>query len=102
MVLHELKTDPEPFDDVWSGKKTFEIRFNDRNYCVGDMILLRKTVFTGEEMKYSYNCLPLIYSGKEILAYTRYILPDGYGLKSGWIIIGIEVLEKVDKSQSES
>ncbi len=40
-MIHELKTWPEHFDQVWGGKKTFEKRVNDRKYNVGDVLRLR-------------------------------------------------------------
>jgi ASC-1-like (ASCH) protein len=39
---HELKIYPKYFEDVILGKKTFEIRKNDRKYCVGDVLLLKE------------------------------------------------------------
>jgi hypothetical protein len=44
---HELKTDPEAFDAVASGAKTFELRRNDRDYQVGDVLVLKRTRHTG-------------------------------------------------------
>lgn len=38
---HELKCWPEFFRAVKSGEKTAEVRYNDRDYQVGDLILLR-------------------------------------------------------------
>jgi hypothetical protein len=39
---HELKTHPPYFGAVLSGAKRFEIRVNDRDYQVGDLVLLRE------------------------------------------------------------
>lgn len=41
-MLHELKIEPQYLQQIVSGKKTFEIRFNDRNYNVGDYLSLRE------------------------------------------------------------
>lgn len=41
-VVHELKIDPKYYLDVASGKKTFEIRQNDRHYQVGDIVQLKQ------------------------------------------------------------
>lgn len=41
-MLHELKILPEFFDAVASGKKTAEIRRNDRRYAAGDEIAFRE------------------------------------------------------------
>ena len=32
MKRHDLKTDPEAFDAMKDGKKTFELRINDRHF----------------------------------------------------------------------
>jgi hypothetical protein len=42
MTVHELKSWPEFFTAVESGEKTFELRRNDRNYQVGDVLVLRE------------------------------------------------------------
>jgi len=41
-MIHELKILPEYFDDIMNCKKRFEVRKNDRNYQVGDMLVLHK------------------------------------------------------------
>ena len=84
MQTHELKTDPQVFDDVVSGKKTFEIRKDDRGFEVGDLLILRKTQHTGAEMA---NGAPLKYTGT-VYVYVTYIL-RGYGLEDGWVIMSI-------------
>ncbi len=40
MKIHELKLDTKYFNDVKSGKKNFEIRKNDRDFKVGDILNL--------------------------------------------------------------
>lgn len=39
---HELKTVNPHFKDIQSGQKTFELRFNDRDYQVGDILILKE------------------------------------------------------------
>ena len=41
-MKHILKTWPEYYQAVWTGEKTFEIRVNDRNYQVGDLLVLQE------------------------------------------------------------
>lgn len=47
---HVLKTDPEPYELIQVGNKTFEIRKDDRTYEEGDFLILRQTRYTGAEM----------------------------------------------------
>jgi len=42
MNTHTLKIDPDYWEDIANGKKTFEVRVNDRDYRVGDNLALRK------------------------------------------------------------
>jgi hypothetical protein len=87
MKEHELKTDPQVFDDVVSGRKTFEIRKDDRGYEVGDSLKLRKTRYTGSEMAEG---LPLEYIDLPLYVYVTYILRGPiYGLADGWVIMAI-------------
>jgi hypothetical protein len=41
-TVHQLKTWPSYFQPVWTGEKTFEVRFNDRGYQAGDVLDLRE------------------------------------------------------------
>lgn len=42
MKTRELKLDTKFYDDVKSGRKDFEIRKNDRDYQVGDILKLKR------------------------------------------------------------
>lgn len=42
MSTHELKTHPEYFRKVWNGKKTAELRFDDRDFMIGDTVILKE------------------------------------------------------------
>jgi len=87
MKIHELKTDPNVFAISFSGIKPWEIRKNDRNFKVGDLLILKETISTGEEMK---NGAPLIYTGRILSRLINYIL-DGniYGLEANWVIMTV-------------
>ncbi len=77
-MVHDLKILPQWFSDVESGKKTFEIRKNDRDYKVGDKLTLREWK-NGE------------YTGRSTTRLVSYIYyGDGsFGLAEGYCILGI-------------
>lgn len=75
---HELKIAPRWFEDVQSGRKNFEIRRNDRDFKIGDYLLLKEW----ERGKYT---------GREITRKIQYIYEgDGtYGLSDEFCILGL-------------
>ena len=86
MKIQKLKTDPEVFQASWNGQKSWEIRKNDRDYQVGDALVLEETKYTGEEMKTGE--WPLEYTGRKLLLEVEFILPGPvYGLQDGWVIM---------------
>lgn len=87
-MRHELKTDSEQFFAVEDGVKTFELRFNDRDYQVGDILLLQETEYTGEEMKAGK---PLEYTGRICEVGVSHVMRGpAYGLPEGWVIMSIK------------
>lgn len=55
MNIHELKIDKKFFASIEDGSKSFEIRKNDRNYAVNDILLLKEydrelDVYTGNKL----------------------------------------------------
>ena len=89
---HELKTDHGVFQETWDDIKKFEIRFDDRDFRIGDEIVLKETVFTGSEMR---NGLSLEYTGRRIRMVIISKMSGAYGLKKGWCIMSVEKLHQV-------
>ncbi|OTO05096.1 DUF3850 domain-containing protein [Enterococcus sp. 5B3_DIV0040] len=59
-MVHELKILPKFFKAVTSGEKQFEIRKNDRNFQVGDLVILREWIqgtYTGSSY---YACITYV------------------------------------------
>lgn len=77
--IHELKTWPLYFQEVWAGRKTHEIRVNDRNYQVGDYLFLREYDPTLKE-----------YTGNECAVLVTYITEGGsWGLPENICVMSI-------------
>jgi len=86
-MTHELKTDPEVFQAVWDDLKTYELRKNDRNFEVGQLLKLKETKSTGAEMKEG---APLVYTGRTVTAEVTHVLNGPiYGLAEGWCILSM-------------
>ena len=64
-MQHNLKTWPAQFHDVKYGLKRFEIRKNDRDYQVGNLLLLQEL-----------NPDTRIYSGDECLVVVDYVMTE--------------------------
>lgn len=45
MKVHELKCHSDPFQSVYAGVKSFEIRVNDRDYQIGDSSINYRKIF---------------------------------------------------------
>lgn len=81
-MIHELKTDTECFQDIWRNRKTFELRYNDRDYKVGDTLILKD--YDKDQDKFT---------GKVCMRIVTYILTGpAYGLQEGWVIMSIKPL----------
>jgi len=90
-TVHELKSDADLFDDVQAGRMTCQIRFDDRGYKVGDILMLRKTRHTAAEMKEG---APLLYVGPAVARTISHILRGPiYGLVEGWAILSFDTRE---------
>lgn len=76
---HGIKILPEYYRAVEKGLKTFEVRLNDRNYQVYDILHLQEWLNGG-------------YTGREIEAEVTYILDDPNYCKEGFIIMAIKVI----------
>lgn len=79
--VHQIKLAAMFFDDVASGRKSFEIRKNDRGYKVGDIL---------EMMEFK--------SGKETERMVRvkvtYMIEEYTGIEEGYCVMGIERCRK--------
>ena len=84
----QLKTDPQVFTETLAGRKSFEIRFNDRDYKVGDILLLKETRFSGYQMSRGEL---LVFTGRECFVEVTHVMAGGYGLAEGWVVMSTTV-----------
>jgi len=87
-VTHELKCWASVFSEKWHNKKNWEIRLNDRNYKIGD-ILIEREFFPGAN-----NGLGA-FGTDEIHEEVIYILNGGFGLQPGFIIMSTRQIKRV-------
>jgi hypothetical protein len=81
-VQHELKTWPAYFGAVASGRKSFEIRRDDRPFRMGDTLRLRE-----------WCPVERSYTGREVVAEVTYVMrkEEDFGLMDGFCLMGISV-----------
>lgn len=84
MTTHELKIWPEYFRPVIERRKTFEIRYNDRDFSVGDVLHLREWDPETRE-----------YTGAHATARVTYIMRSPHGFAGfelgGRVIMSIDL-----------
>lgn len=79
--VHDVKLGTTFFDDVKTGRKTFELRKNDRGYKEGDTIVMH-------EYKDGTT------TGRTITKRIAYMLEDFTGLEDGYCILGLGEAEE--------
>lgn len=79
MVIHEVKTWPEFFDDLERGLKLFEVRRNDRNYQPGQYLHHRE-----------YDPFRSAYTGRQLWQKITYILHGPqFGIEAGYCVMAV-------------
>lgn len=77
-AIHELKCWPQYFAAVRRGEKNFEIRLNDRDFAVGDTLLLQE-----------YDPAAGAYTGQVETRLVSFVLSEeGLGVIHGYVAIG--------------
>jgi len=79
--VHNLKTLDPYFGLMQEGVKDFEIRFDDRNFLVDDILNL-------QEYKYKEP------TGQCVQKRIKYILRRFKGLQTGYVVLGLENIER--------
>lgn len=90
-MIHALKCEERFYDMTINNEKNYEIRFNDRNFAVGDIIVL-----------YEWNSEKKEYTGRSTAYHIKSIVSaDDFpqGLKEGYVILGIGFAATADEFQ---
>lgn len=93
---HVLKAWPEYFVAIWERRKLFELRRDDRDFQVGDVLTLDE-----------FACVGLgTYTGRVIKARVDYVLrgdeAEQFGLAPGYCIMSIAPLHNIDVSDAKA
>lgn len=88
VVTHELKTWPLEFAAVVDGRKRFEFRLDDRQFELGDRLVLCR-----------FNPVAGRYSGEQFVVRVTYIVRGQFGVPDGYVVMGIEPWEQQDGTE---
>ena len=83
MVTHSLKTKSEHYIHVINGTKTAETRYNDRNYQVGDILILNEI---DEHSNFTGNSCQVV---------VTHILDNSEYFKTGYVMLSFHMLNKL-------
>ena len=79
-MIHSLKISPKFFEEIIEKKKTFEMRFNDRGFEIGDLLALNE--WDGEK-----------YTHRSCLVGVASILTDFAGVQEGYVVMSIKLID---------
>jgi len=89
MTEHALKTWPHFFADVLSGRQTFQVRKNDRDFKEGDTLLLEEWLPNND----SRDPRAGSYTGRKCRVIVRSVLRGPIlGIQKGWCVMGVGLL----------
>lgn len=83
MATHEIKCWPEFFDHLASGEKRFELRFDDRGYHAGDILIIKEWLPQDK-----------VFTGRKLRKLVTYLLRDGFALANGYVCMSLDDLRK--------
>ena len=81
--VHKLKIKSEYFLAVINKTKTAEIRYNDRNYQVGDILILNEIDENG------------IFTGNKCVVIVTHVLDDNQYLQTGYVMLSFHLRSNV-------
>ncbi|WP_245839182.1 DUF3850 domain-containing protein [Yersinia kristensenii] len=82
-AFHSLKIIPEHFDAVFIGYKKAELRLNDRNFSVGDCLILNEWELNAG------------YSGRSIVVEVTHVTPCDFAIPN-YVMLSFEGIDSID------
>ena len=83
METHRLKIKSERYINIINGTKTAGIRYNDRNYQVGDILILNEIDSLGN------------FTGNSCQVVVTHILDDSEYFKTGYVMLSFDLRSNV-------
>jgi len=84
-VIHELKTLTLHFNEVWAGRKTAELRKDDRGFELGHHLLLED---------WDVVCGQGVYLGRSVLVEITCITRHSPALQDRYVMLSFNLLER--------
>lgn len=84
MPIHRLKTEQQQFLKHLCGLKPYEIRLNDRNYQVGDILILQEYIASLD-----------YYTGQYIECIVSDVFDNARYLNAGYVLLVIKYIEEI-------
>ena len=91
-MTHKIKLQQQFCEAVYLGNKPYEIRFNDRDYKKGD-----KVVFIPVDDK----AVTKVNHPVSECVYEITCVTSGWGLKHGWVVLGIKKVNELRGDNDE-
>jgi hypothetical protein len=91
LSVHELKTWPDLFDDVFCGVKCFDVRPDDRGFRVGDELVLHEwdPNVVSVDLETQVERFGR-YTGRVCHRRVGYVLHGGrHGIADGYVVLGL-------------
>ena len=82
MKTHDLKIEKKYFNDVIAERKKVEVRKNDIDYQLNDILSLNE-----------YDKDKQVYTGRHSSVKVLYILDDSAFLKEGYVVLSIAIIK---------
>jgi hypothetical protein len=87
-MRHVLKILPVYYEQVIEGNKTFEVRKNDRNFQLGDVVELREWAISEDDHSDGN------FTGRSVTVEITYILNDPNYCKEGFVVFSFKILRE--------